>query len=90
MKIRTLGAEFFYAEGRTDGRRINTTNAILRTRPKIISRDIQNAQSGLTMFKYAPLPSHGHRQTILQGKEKAAFVQAMKAYGEVKVWLHSF
>jgi len=77
-------------DGRTDGRRINTTKAILRTRPKTISRSIQKAQSGLIMLKYASQLSHRHRQTVLQGKEKVIFVHAMKAFGEVEVWLHSF
>ena len=40
------------------------------------------------MYKNASLQSHGHRQAVLQGKEKAAFVHVMKAYGEVEVWLH--
>jgi len=56
MKIRPLGAELFYAEGRTDGRaedkhdESNFANA-----PKTISRNIQYAQSGLIMLKYASL-----------------------------------
>jgi hypothetical protein len=58
--------------------------------PQIISRNIQHAQSGLIMFKYASQLSHRHRQTVLQGREKAVFVHAMKVYGEVEVWLYSF